>query len=295
MSRVPGLVSIITIFYNAERFIEEAAASVISQTYSHWELLLVDDGSTDSSTQIAKDLASEHQNRIFYLRHPDGKNHGMSATRNLGIEHARGEFIAFLDADDIYFPEKLEVQVRILQENSDIPIVYGPLHFWYDWPGNTYKPCTDFICQLGEEHDVVVDPPIAVIRQINISDGLPGTCSVLIRSEAVREVGGFEEGFSGMYDDEAFFAKLFLKFRAFRMQNFYDHYRQHAESFCANSQRSGEYVMGPGMLSPSRLVFLKWLMAYTDKIGHPEICMEVERHISSKTCTIHPDDKTLKQ
>jgi len=65
MRQNPGLVSIITIFYNAERFIGEAVASVIAQTYSHWELLLVDDGSTDNSTKLAMDFASAYPDQIF--------------------------------------------------------------------------------------------------------------------------------------------------------------------------------------------------------------------------------------
>src|SRR5215471_21165350 len=95
--REPGpLVSIILIFLNGERFIRQAIDSVFCQTYQNWELLLCDDGSTDSSSQIACELAQLHPGRVRYLEHESHQNRGMSAARNLGIRHAQGEFIALL-------------------------------------------------------------------------------------------------------------------------------------------------------------------------------------------------------
>src|SRR5215218_5812117 len=94
-----SLVSVIIIFLDAERFIEEAIESVFAQTYDDWELLLVDDGSTDGDTRIALEYAEQNPGRVRYLQHPGHQNRGMSASRNLGIGSARGEYIAFLDAD----------------------------------------------------------------------------------------------------------------------------------------------------------------------------------------------------
>src|SRR5690606_41464320 len=85
------LVSVIIPFYNAERFIEEAIESVLVQTYPHWELLLVNDGSTDGSKEIAERYAEQYPERIRYLEHPDRANQGASASRNMGIRHARGD------------------------------------------------------------------------------------------------------------------------------------------------------------------------------------------------------------
>src|SRR5215218_10922420 len=99
MSAKP-LVSAIIIFLNEERFIEEAIQSVFAQSYENWELLLVDDGSSDASTRIALRYAEEHPGRVRYLEHPGHQNRGMSASRNLGISHTKGEYIACLDADD---------------------------------------------------------------------------------------------------------------------------------------------------------------------------------------------------
>ena len=89
-------VSVVLIFLDAERFLREAIESVLAQTFSAWELLLVDDGSTDGSSEIARCYAAEHPGAIRYLTHPGRENRGMSASRNLGIGAAAGEFVAFI-------------------------------------------------------------------------------------------------------------------------------------------------------------------------------------------------------
>jgi glycosyltransferase involved in cell wall biosynthesis len=109
-----SFVSVIIIFLDAERFIREAIESVFAQTHDNWELLLVDDGSTDGSRSFALRYAEEHPDKVRYLEHANRQNKGMSASRNLGIANAKGEYIAFLDADDVWLPNKLEHQVTIL-------------------------------------------------------------------------------------------------------------------------------------------------------------------------------------
>src|SRR5262245_29749459 len=111
------LVSVIMIFLDEKRFIREAIESVLAQTYQNWELLLIDDGSRDGSGEIAQGIAAEHPNRVRYLEHPGHQNRGMSASRNLGVRHAQGAYIAFLDADDIWVAKKLEQQVAILKSH----------------------------------------------------------------------------------------------------------------------------------------------------------------------------------
>src|SRR4051812_33913704 len=95
----PPRVSVVMIFLDAEEFIREAIQSVADQTVDSWELLLVDDGSTDGSTEMALRYLAEDPARIRLLHHPGGVNRGMSASRNLGLREARGEFVTFLDAD----------------------------------------------------------------------------------------------------------------------------------------------------------------------------------------------------
>ena len=105
-------VSVVLSFFNEERFLRAAIATVTDQTFADWELLLVDDGSTDASAAIAAAAEAADQ-RLRVLRHPGGSNRGLPASRNLGLQHARADLIAFLDADDSWEPQKLERQVAL--------------------------------------------------------------------------------------------------------------------------------------------------------------------------------------
>ena len=131
----PPRVSTIVIFLDAKRFFEEAIESIIGQDYADWELLLVDDGSADGTADIARRYAEVDPLRIRYLTHPGRENRGMSASRNLGIREARGEYVAFLDADDAWLPGKLAQQVAILDSYPNAAMVYGPTLRWYSWNG----------------------------------------------------------------------------------------------------------------------------------------------------------------
>lgn len=110
-----GLVSIIMPSYNASRFITESIKSVIVQTYQNWELLIADDCSKDSSVEVIKKIIDKDQRiKLFPLL----KNVGAAAARNVAIEHANGQYIAFLDSYDVWEPEKLERQLAFMKENK---------------------------------------------------------------------------------------------------------------------------------------------------------------------------------
>lgn len=116
------LVSVIMPARNAERFIRQAIDSVIAQTYKNWELLVVDDGSTDSTIQIVKEYCTQDK-RIFLLHNIESL--GMpSAPRNLGIQTAQGRYIAFLDSDDMWVPTKLQEQLPLFK-NLKTAIVFS--------------------------------------------------------------------------------------------------------------------------------------------------------------------------
>lgn len=258
-------VSIVTPFLDPGRFFQEALDSVLGQTYTNWELLLIDDGSTDGSTETARSMAARCPERVRYFEHSDRGN--LSAIRNKGIAEARGQFIAFLDADDVWLPEKLERQVAILDLHPQAAMVYGPLIFWYSWTGKPEDARRDFACPMGDEHDLIVHPPKLLHRQIEHADGLPGTCSALVRRAVINEVGGFEESFRGMYEDEVFFSKIALRYPVYVTSVANERYRRHRNSFCARAVRSGEYSMNPKKPNKARGAYLRWLHQHIEESG----------------------------
>lgn len=108
-------VSIITPLFNAERFICETIDSVLAQTYENWELIIVDDLSTDGGYQIVKSY-TEKDDRIKLLQNEI--NSGAAITRNNAIKYATGKYIAFLDSDDLWLPNKLEIQISFMKEKD---------------------------------------------------------------------------------------------------------------------------------------------------------------------------------
>ncbi len=111
------LISVIVPVYNVERYIRETMESVLAQTYPQWELLLVEDGSTDGSADvIAGFIAEKQETRIRLIRQPS--NLGAAMARNRGVREAKGRYIAYLDADDLWVPEKLERELAFMKEKE---------------------------------------------------------------------------------------------------------------------------------------------------------------------------------
>ena len=109
------LVSIITPMYNAKETIESTIASVQAQTYKNWEMIIVDDCSNDGSAAYVEQCASKDE-RIRLIRHDH--NCGIAETRNTAMQHARGRYVAFLDSDDLWLPQKLEKQISFMKEHD---------------------------------------------------------------------------------------------------------------------------------------------------------------------------------
>lgn len=110
-----GLVSIITPAYNCERFIAETIQSVINQTYRNWEIIIVDDCSADKTQEIVLSYQKK-DTRILFLKNDN--NEGSAFSRNRALSIAKGKWIAFLDSDDLWLPEKLERQIEFMNENN---------------------------------------------------------------------------------------------------------------------------------------------------------------------------------
>jgi len=274
---VTPLVSVVTIFFNAARFLEEAIRSVFAQSYARWELILVDDGSSDGSSGIARRWAAGHPGRVRYVEHPDHVNRGMSASRNAGVAHAHGEYIAFLDADDVYLPEKLERQVAILRARPEVDVVYGASMYWYGWTGREEDHRRDLVRWRGIEPGTLVHPPLLVERFLRGQAQTPATCGVLLRREAVERVGGFEESFRGIFEDQAFFFKIALTARVFAEEGCWDRYRQHPDSMCQVLRARREWH--PVAPSPAKQAFLAWLGDYLrgQRVTDPKVWRAYDR------------------
>lgn len=129
------LVSVVIPMFNAESFIEEAIDSVIKQTYNNWEIIVVDDFSTDNSKEIVEKLSrSESRIQLIGLKRNSG---GPATPRNIGMANANADYVAFLDADDVWLPGKLEKQVLYLNENPEIDICHT-LAYAIDANGDVY-------------------------------------------------------------------------------------------------------------------------------------------------------------
>ncbi len=224
------LVTVITIFLNAERFLEEAIESVVGQSYSEWELLLVDDGSTDNSTQIALRYANQYPQHVRYLQHAGHENKGISASQNLGIGEAKGKYIAFLDADDVWLPEKLKQQVAILEAHAEAVMIYGRTRYWYSWTGKAEDTRRDLLIEPGVRPDSLISPPELLVGFLRQDLPVPCPSDIMVRRDKVIDVGGFEADFRRIFTDKVFYAKVCLRWPVYVSGKCWDRYRRHPDT-----------------------------------------------------------------
>ena len=252
------LVSAIINFLNEERFLQEAIESVFSQSFDDWELLLVDDGSTDGSTRIALRYAEQNPRKVRYLEHEDHRNRGMSASRNLGVREAKGRYIAYLDGDDVWLPDKLGEQVATLEAHPEAAMVCGPLLEWHSWDPKTGGIRLDRLYGVGStgRHpfaDTVVDPPKLLSLFLRSDGFIPA--AALIRRHVIERVGGAEEEFRDSYEDAVFFVKLCLAEKIMVSSAVGYKYRKHPGSYTSRELRSGQDKQ-------NRLKYLVWTEKY---------------------------------
>ncbi len=244
-------VSAIIIFLNpSARFLRGAVESVFAQTLYDWELLLCDDGSTDDSSDLARTFAGQNQGKIRYLEHPNHENRGMSAARNLGLRHARGKFVAWLDADDVWLPHKLALQVGLLEAHPQAAMTYGPLTFWYSWGERPGEALRDFVNPQKETTGRLLRPPELLMALLADETSIPA--GAMVRREVLAELGGFEEVFRDEYEDVVVHSKVALRHPIYADSASHYLYRQHTDSCCAETRRTGRQ-------QSRRLLYLRWL------------------------------------
>ncbi len=177
------MVSIIMPAYNCEKYIYESVKSVLNQTYTDWELIIIDDCSNDSTWSI---IESINDSRV--RKYKNDTNRGIAYTRNRGIELSNGEYIALLDDDDIYFSTKLERQVDYLEAHQDVDIVGSKVQ-WIDEKGVV----------ISEPTNVLFSPD--EIRAQSLMENPFCNCEVLFRKRMIDEYGiRYEDGMFGLED-----------------------------------------------------------------------------------------------
>ncbi len=249
-------VSVVVIFFDDEHFLAEAIDSVLAQTFQDWELILADDGSSDGSSEIAQAYAWARPDYVRYVEHEGHANLGISATRNLGIGRACGKYIAFLDSDDVWNPEKLQEQVTILERYPETGLLFGASLYWWSWAEGAKTP--DRLIRIGATEDVVHHPPTLATTLYPLGTGTsPCPSSCIVRRDVLETVGGFEAQMRGLYEDQCFLAKAYLTTAVYVSSRCWDRYRRHPGAMMLTTSRA-EY-------HKTRRHFLAWYGQYLEE------------------------------
>lgn len=166
------IVSVVVPVYNGEKTLEKTLESILAQSFKDIEILIVDDGSFDRSREIV-DKYLKIDKRIRYLSQ---KNGGVASARNVGINWAKGDYIAFCDQDDLWLPEKLKLQLPFF-ENPDVGLVYG----WV------------IVDEYGKTESIVAREYVGDCFDYLLSSNFITCCSVITRKQILDEIGGFNE------------------------------------------------------------------------------------------------------
>ena len=184
--RQDSLISVVIPTYNREQYIERAVQSVLEQTYSNLELIIVDDGSTDGTEELVAGMSDP---RIRYVRQET--NRGASAARNKGVECANGELVAFQDSDDRWYPDKLAVQMEYWEAHPECSLIYSA-YVLHRPNGETVR-----VPYAGTWGNLEGD-----IFSTLLVNNTVGTPTMLFKKACFTELGGFDEGMECLEDWE---------------------------------------------------------------------------------------------
>lgn len=268
------LVSVIVPIYNTETYVQATIQSVLDQTYSNWELILVNDGSTDHSEEIVRPFLAD--NRIRYIYQENG---GQGRARNTGIRHAAGSMLAFLDADDTWDPQKLEAQITIMQ-NEEPDLVFSPIRCIDDRGAHLGK-------NIGSGSGFFQGfTALFLLACGNIA--IPNS-SVMVKRESVENLGGFNEGdFERNIEDYGLWFRLLLANQSFfGMREVLGSYRLHQNQSTyddsAQNLKIIDYLESLSSKYPQKQIFFKFLILqrlsafyaqHVDKQEAKDICLQ---------------------
>jgi glycosyltransferase involved in cell wall biosynthesis len=258
---VPRRVSVIMPFLDTrEVFLSEAVESVRRQTYDNWELILIDDGSKAVISQFARNIAETSSGRIIYLEHHGHRNLGISASRNLGLSAAKGEYVAFLDSDDVWDDDQLNEQLQIFAEQPDAAMLYGNTLYWRSWVGETERSGEDFQFELGVETPRLFQPPDLLQSMLEGRAISPCMTSIVVRRNVFAEGCVFEAAFPRHYEDQVFIAKVLARHPAYVVDRRWGRYRQHTDATTADGDNTE-------IAQSWRVTYLNWLSGSLSEVG----------------------------
>lgn len=250
-----NMISIVMPFYDPPKsFFRQAIESVLRQTYSNWELILVNDGSSADATAVAREYCDRFSGRVRMIEHPGQQNAGLRASRRIGFQHAGGTYVALIDADDLWLPNKLEDQIALLERDSSIGLLYGNSRYWRSWANNGGE---DFDPDLGVTSGTRVVPPTLVPLFLGGRIAVPCPSSMVARRNAIIAAGGFEGEFQNIYEDQVFLVKMCLHAPVLIYPQTWDYYRLHQSSITSSSSAD--------TMIEARRTFLRWLRMYMEE------------------------------
>jgi glycosyltransferase involved in cell wall biosynthesis len=265
-------VTVVMPFLDCAAFLDEAIRSVRTQRLVEWELLLVDDGSSDGSSRIAAAHAADDPERIRVLSHAGGGNRGLRAARGLGIATARGRYIAFLDGDDVYEPGRLERHVELLDAQPELVAVQGLVRYWREW------------LPTAAEVDSTEPPPLGVIEGIVRSPGLlvlllgshgasaAAITAVTAQTAVLRRAAApTSDEPSQMYEDQALLTRLYLAGSVRVIAECHARYRQHPASMTRTVPAAEQIA--------ARRRFLHWLRGLPETAALPVLAPLIDAEL----------------
>jgi glycosyltransferase involved in cell wall biosynthesis len=211
-------VSVIIPAYNCERYVREAIESVLAQTYTDYEVIVVNDAATDGTAALLSEY--EKAGKVRVVTHE--RNRGLAATRNTGIRHSRGRFVTFLDADDVWRPEKLQYHMSILEQHPEVMLVSNNGLRFADGEAVEFPPL----------------PEVPELRPVSWRRLVMGSCplsgsNATVRRECLDEVGLFDEELRAA-EDRDLWMRIARRFGVMEASGFLHGYRQHRASLTAN-------------------------------------------------------------
>jgi glycosyltransferase involved in cell wall biosynthesis len=216
-------ISVVIPAYNAERTVLETIESVQQQAFSDFEIIVINDGSTDGTLKLLQSIQDERLKIFSY------ENGGLPVARNRGISHATGEFIAFLDADDLWTPDKLELQLAALQQHPEAGVAYSWTYFKYDKEEYSYADESSFF-----EGNVYPD--------LLVRNFLHNGSNPLIRRQAIESVGFFEPTLKSC-EDWDYYLRLAAKWHFALVPKSQIIYRQSSSSMTSKVEVMEKYQL----------------------------------------------------